>query len=338
MKNSLFIGLSALLCFSASFVSALPINSTAVGLVRRTQRKTDSGLTVSNVPSDWPDDATLTRVLASAPGKAFFWTGRNGGVSVEGKALLVAKAQGGNTLEGTLSSGGVIMPDFDFGNPETVRIWTVASKTFAELASGDSFVVTGRSTREGNIFHKDELPRLKRNRRINKIFKIDSTTARRTLVFDRNAGKLDAAANEANLRRDACLAKPPQLTIPRRSNSFRRDLSPVEKRAAPAARNQRRKAAAAPACPLPGAAQNKKVVPRSATASKVPRERTFPAGGKKPAAKPPAQKRKVARPANRPKRAPGKAAPPRKRTTPVKKPKKAAKPATKARGKPRKRR
>jgi hypothetical protein len=43
------------------------------------------------------------------------------------------------------------------------------------------------------------LPRLKRNRRINKIFKIDSTTARRTLVFDRNAGKLDAAANEANL-------------------------------------------------------------------------------------------------------------------------------------------
>lgn len=158
MKNSFFIGLSALLCFSASFVSALPINSTAVGLVRRTQRKTDSGLTVSNVPSDWPDDATLTRVLASAPGKAFFWTGRNGGVSVEGKALLVAKAQGGNTLEGTLSSGGVIMPDFDFGyvasaslvyscslpfcsNPETVRIWTVASKTFAELASGDSFVV-----------------------------------------------------------------------------------------------------------------------------------------------------------------------------------------------------
>jgi len=334
----LFIGLSALLCFSAPFVSALPINSTAVGLVRRTQRKTDSGLTVSNVPSDWPDDDTLRRVLVSAPGKAFFWTGRNGGVSVEGKALLVAKAQGGNTLEGTLASNNIIMPDFDFGNPETVRIWTVASKTFSELASGDSFVVTGRSTREGNIFHKDELPRLKRNRRINKITKIDSTTARRTVVFQRNAGKQDAAANEANLRRDACLASPPQLTIPRRSNTFRRDLSPVKKRAAPAARNQRRKAAAAPACPLPGAAQSKKVVPRSATASKVPPERTFPAGGKKPAAKPPAQKRKVARPANRPKRAPGKAAPARKRTTPVKKPKKAAKPATKARGKPRKRR
>ncbi|KAJ6466191.1 hypothetical protein DFH09DRAFT_1224580, partial [Mycena vulgaris] len=292
MKNFLFIGLSALLCFSTSFVSALPINSTSVGLVRRTQKKTDSGLTVSNVPSDWPDDATLTRVLASAPGKAFFWTGRNGGVSVEDKALLVAKAQGGNTLEGTLSSGGVIMPDFDFG------------------------YVTGRSTREGNIFHKDELPRLKRNRRINKIFKIDSTTARRTLVFDRNAGKLDAAANEANLRRA------PTLSVV--------TLSPVKKRAAPAARNQRRKAAAAPACPLPGAAQNKKVVHRSVTASKVPKRRTFPAGGKKPAAKPPAQKRKVARPANRPKRTKGKAAPARKRTTSVKKPKKAAKPATKA--------
>ncbi|KAJ7675418.1 hypothetical protein B0H14DRAFT_3686036 [Mycena olivaceomarginata] len=297
MKNSLFIGLSALLCFSASFVSALlPINSTAVGLVRRTQRKTDSGLTVSNVPSDWPDDATLTRVLASAPGKAFFWTGRNGGVSV--------KAQGGNTLEGTLSSGGVIMPDFDFGNPETVRIWTVASKTFAELASGDSFVVTGRSTREGNIFHKDELPRLKRNRRINKIFKIDSI-----LQPDARSSSTVMLGNWM-LPPTRPISKPPQLTIPRRSNSFRRDLSPVEKRAAPAARNQRRKAAAAPACPLPGAAQNKKVVPRSATASKVPRERTFPAGGKKPAAKPPAQKRKVARPANRPKRAPGKAAPP----------------------------
>ncbi|KAJ7865385.1 hypothetical protein B0H13DRAFT_2562142, partial [Mycena leptocephala] len=40
---------------------------------------------------------------------------------------------------------------------------------------------------------------------------------------------------------------------------------------------------------------------------------------------------------NRPKRAPGKAAPPRKRTTPVKKPKKATKPASKPRGKPRKR-
>jgi hypothetical protein len=108
-----------------------------------------------------------------------------------------------------------------FSNPETVRIWTFASKTFAELASGESFVVrrltlmqkndtlltihdtriqiTGRSTREGNIFHKDELPRLKRNRRITKITKIDSTTARRTVVFDRNANKQDAAANEANL-------------------------------------------------------------------------------------------------------------------------------------------
>ncbi|KAJ7865421.1 hypothetical protein B0H13DRAFT_2067832 [Mycena leptocephala] len=350
MKNSLLIGLSALLYFSAPLVSALPIvsaqpvNTTAVGLVRRTSRKTDSGLTVSNVPSDWPDDATLTRVLASAPGKAFFWTGRNGGVSVEGKALLVAKAGGGNTLEGTLSSGNVIMPDFDFGNPETVRIWTFASKTFAELASGESFVVTGRSTREGNIFHKDELPRLKRNRRITKITKIDSTTARRTVVFDRNANKQDAAANEANLRRDACLAKPPQLTIPRRSNTFRRALSalssslPFSRRAAPPARAARRKAAPAPACPLPGAAQNKKVVQRSLTASKVPPERTFPKGGKKPAARAPVKKRTVKRPANRPKRAPGKAAPPRKRTTPVKKPKKAAKPASKPRGKPRKRR
>ncbi|KAJ6542158.1 hypothetical protein DFH09DRAFT_1089223 [Mycena vulgaris] len=338
MRNSLVIGLPALLCLSASFVSALPFNSTAVGFVRRTQKKTDSGLTVSNVPTDWPDDATLTRALASAPGKAFFWTGRNGGVSVEGRALLVAKAQGGNTLEGTLAAANLIMPDFDFGNPETVRIWTLASQSFAEQASGVSFVVTGRSTRENNIFHKEELPRMKRNHRINKIFKIDSNTARQKLVFDRNAGKQDAAVNEANLRRKACLASPPQLTIPRRSNSFRRDLSPVEKRAAPAARSQRRKTAAAPACPLPGAAQNKKVVARSLTASKVPPERTFPAGGKKPAAKPPAQKRKVPRPANRPKRAPGKAAPPRKRTTPVKKPKKAAKPASKPRGKPRKRR
>ncbi|KAJ7684555.1 hypothetical protein DFH06DRAFT_10642 [Mycena polygramma] len=217
MKNALIIGLSALLCFAAPLVSARPVvsaqpvNTTAVGLVRRTSRKTDSGLTVSNVPSDWPDDATLTRVLASAPGKAFFWTGRNGGVSVEGKALLVAKAAGGNTLEGTLSSGGVIMPDFDFGNPETVRIWTVASQTFSELASGESFVdtciqVTGRSTREGNIFHKDELPRLKRNRRVTKITKIDSTTARRTVVFDRSANKQDAAANEANLCVSPCLS------------------------------------------------------------------------------------------------------------------------------------
>ncbi|KAJ6465353.1 hypothetical protein C8R45DRAFT_939557 [Mycena sanguinolenta] len=338
MKNSFFFGLPALLCLSASFISALPINSTAVGLVRRTQKTTDSGLTVSDVPSDWPDEATMTRVLVSAPGKAFFWTGRNGGVSVEGKALLVAKAAGGNTLEGTLAAGGVIMPDFDFNNPDTVTIWEFASKKFAELASGESFVVTGRSTREGNVFHKDELPRLKRNRAITKITKIDSTTARRTVVFQRNAGKQDAAANEANLRRDACLASPPRLTIPRRSNSFRRDLSPVTKRAAPAARSQRRQAAPAPACPLPGAAQNKKVVQRSLTASKVPPERTFQAGGKKPATKAPAQKRKVPRPANRPKRVPGKAAPPRKRITPAKKPKKTAKPASKARGKPRKRR
>ncbi|KAJ7725819.1 hypothetical protein B0H16DRAFT_1593916 [Mycena metata] len=342
MKNSLFTGVSALLCFSASFTSALPFNFTAVGLVRRDSHKTDSGLTVSNVPTDWPDDATLNRVLASAPGKGFFWTGRNGGVSVEGKALLVAKSQGGNTLEGTLAAANLIMPDFDFNNPETIRIWTVASKAFANLASGETFLVTGRSTREGNVFHTEELPRLKANRKITKITKIDSTTARRTVVFDRNAGKLDAAANEANLRRDACLASPPRLTIPRRSDTFRRDLtSPpptVQKRAAPAARSARRKGGAAPACPLPGATQTKKVVQRSNTSSKQPPERTFQAGGKKPAAKPPAAKRKVPRPANRPRRPPGKAAPPRKRITPVKKPKKAAKPASKPRGKPRKRR
>ncbi|KAK7044873.1 Transposase [Favolaschia claudopus] len=348
MRSSLFLGLTALI----ASVAALPTG----GLVRRVQSKTDSGLTVSDVESDWPDEATMTRVLTTKPNKAVFWTGRNGGVSVEGRALLVAKSFGGNTLEGSLAGGNLIMPSFNFGNPKTVEIWTFASQTFAKLATGEAFVVTGRNVREGNIFHKEELPRMKRNKKITKITKIDSQTGRRTVVFERNAKKEDAAINEANLRRDACKEKPPFVTVPRRSNSFRRDVNSTDaasssffftegssgltftKRAAPAARAARRNTGAAPACPLPGAPQAKKVVARSNTTVKEPKARSFPAGGKKPAKKAPVPKKKVARPANRPKRPKGKPAPARKAVTPKKKPKKVPKPAAKPKGKPRKRR
>ncbi|KAK7055694.1 Transposase [Favolaschia claudopus] len=347
MKSPLFIGLYALSCFSLTGF-AMPYGKTAEGLLRRAQSVTDSGLTVSDVESDWPSEAQMTAALTTAPNKGVFWTGSNGKVSVEGRALLVAKSLGGNTLEGSLAKANLIMPSFNLKDPKTVEVWTFASQTFAKLASGESFLVTGRSTRELNIFHKQELPRLKNNKKITKITKIDSLTNRRTVVFDRNAKKEDAAINEANLRQKACLSKPPLVTVPRRANSFRRDIDSastdsdstevIAKRAAPPARAARRNTGAAPACPLPNAPQNKKVVARSNTTPKQPKDRSFAAGGKKPAAKKPVPKKKVARPVNRPRRPKGKAAPPRKRVTPKKKPKKVPKPAAKPRGKPRKRR
>ncbi|KAK7044936.1 Transposase [Favolaschia claudopus] len=343
MKNLFLLGLSCLL----ASVSALPYGQPPNGFLRRAgvRSVTDSGLKLSDVESEWPDENTMRRVLTTAPNKAVFWTGRNGGVSVEGRALLVAKSFGANTLEGALAKASLTMPGFDFKNQKVIDIWTFASATFAKGATGEVFLVTGRNVREDNFFHKEELPRLKRNRKITKITKIDGLTNRRTVIFERNAKKEDAAINEANVRQKACLAKPPVLTVPRRSNSFRRDLEkPTEleliaKRAAPPAKAARRNTGAAPACPLPNAPQAKKVVARSNTApKKQTRDRSFAAGGKKPKAKPPVKKTKVARPVNRPRRKKGAAAPPRKRVTPAKKPKKVAKPASKPRGKPRKRR
>jgi len=335
MRNHWLVRFFTLLSLFLSLATALPIHDNFYNNLKA--RASLSGLNLSENPADWPNEAQLKAALKTGRNGAYFWSGRSTQgtevKSMEEVALGIARGKGGDTLEGTLGKAGITMPVFDARSNEAVNIWNLASETFAKQASGTAFVVRGNKMRFDNVFHKSELPALKRNRNVLEVRDVDPRNPLVTkVIFKRNQALNDQQVEEGLKRRNSCGADAPAQTIPKRSNTF----PVVQRRQAPAARSQRRKTGAAPACPLPGAAQQKKVVPRSHTIPKEIPDKGRPAA--KPAARAPTPKKKVARPPNRPRRQPGAAAPRRKRTTPAKKPKKVPKPASKPRGKPRRRR
>jgi hypothetical protein len=142
-----------------------------------------------NVPVDttapFVDEATLREALKTDRNKAFFWTGRVDGVSVEAEAARRAGEIGGATLETRLRDAGIEMPAFDNRSEEAVKVWTLASTLFAEQASGIVHVVMGTSLREGNVFESQEFPTLKNNPGVATVIKIDAATGERTTLFAR---------------------------------------------------------------------------------------------------------------------------------------------------------
>jgi hypothetical protein len=116
--------------------------------------------------------------LGTAPGQAFFWSGRTAGIGGEEVAAGYAGRGAGVTLEQVLAQRGI-------PRPTTPEGWTRVSREFAQGASGDVRAVVGRSLRPGNQWETTELPVLKSNPNVASITTIDPATGVPTVIYTR---------------------------------------------------------------------------------------------------------------------------------------------------------
>lgn len=89
------------------------------------------------------------------------------------------------TLESTIASKKITMPEWDFNNPSSMEAWDLASGAYAEQVSGEIRAVVGSELRPGNIWENIELPRLIENPNVTKITTIDPKTGIETIIFER---------------------------------------------------------------------------------------------------------------------------------------------------------
>ena len=123
--------------------------------------------------------------LKTEPNTAFFWSGRTDGIGGADNAANIAKSRGGVTLESTIESQNIVMPEWDFNNPSTMEAWDLASEAYAEQVSGEIRAVIGAELRTGNIWENVELPRLMKNPNVTKITTIDPKTGVEKIIFER---------------------------------------------------------------------------------------------------------------------------------------------------------
>ena len=90
--------------------------------------------------------------LKTEPDTAFFWSGRTDGIGGAENAANIAKSRGGVTLESTIETQNIVMPEWDFNNPSTMEAWDLASGAYAEQVSGEIRAVIGSELRPGNIW------------------------------------------------------------------------------------------------------------------------------------------------------------------------------------------
>lgn len=134
------------------------------------------------VPGSLPSKDDLRTLTHTDRDSAFYWSGRdaNGnGVGPNGSGIAedIATANGGRTLEQTLTANGVDpLPEWNEADPESVRFWEEASGAFAENASGDVRAVVGSDLRPGNIWQTVEIPRLRDNPNVTGISQLDPDT------------------------------------------------------------------------------------------------------------------------------------------------------------------
>ena len=100
-------------------------------------------------------------------------------------AANIAKGKGGVTLESTIETKGITMPEWDFNNPSSMDAWDMASAAYAEQVSGEVRAVVGTKLRSDNTWENVELPRLMGNSNVTKITIIDPKTGIETVIFER---------------------------------------------------------------------------------------------------------------------------------------------------------
>ena len=123
--------------------------------------------------------------LKTDPDTAYFWSGKTDGVGGADVAARIAKSRGGVTLESTIESKNITMPEWDFNDPSSMDTWDMTFAAYAEQVSGEVHAVVGADLRPGNIWENVELPRLKNNPNVTKIITIDPKTGTETVIFER---------------------------------------------------------------------------------------------------------------------------------------------------------
>lgn len=137
-------------------------------------------------PTSWIDPLGLSGGCRArtAPGTAFFWSGRSNGTGVQPTARRIAAERGGTTLEMLIENRGIEMPMYDSRIPTSQEAWSSLSKEYAAGASGEVRVVLG-DLRPGNIWEAIELPELRKNPDVTRIVAIDAGTLHETVLFSR---------------------------------------------------------------------------------------------------------------------------------------------------------
>ncbi|MFD5830381.1 hypothetical protein ACFWGZ_33295, partial [Lentzea sp. NPDC060358] len=130
----------------------------------------------------------LRNVLASKPDGAFFWSGNyydsdGNRISVMNEAEYMAKADGRNTLEGTLDDKAIKLPGWGNTSPEGKAVWDSVSASLAHGASGDVYVLLGPSRRPDNVFHMTEFPILQQNPNVERVITVDVHTKEETVIY-----------------------------------------------------------------------------------------------------------------------------------------------------------
>jgi hypothetical protein len=142
-------------------------------------------------PGSLPSLDDLRHLTATDPNSAYYWSGRDAdgiGVGPDGSGIAERIAEGthGTTLEMTLAENGMDeLPVWNRHDPESVRFWEDASTAYADNARGDVTAVVGSDLRPGNIWQNVEIPRLRENPDVNRIYQINPDTGEVTLIFER---------------------------------------------------------------------------------------------------------------------------------------------------------
>ena len=124
-------------------------------------------------------------IFKTAPGTAFFWSGRTGGIGGADIALTIAKKYGGITLEGLIAERNVQMPAWNPQDSSTIYPWMNASAAYARQVSGLVRAVIGDDLRPGNVWSNTELGRLISNANVTEIIVVDPKTEQQKVVFKR---------------------------------------------------------------------------------------------------------------------------------------------------------
>ncbi|GGP77949.1 hypothetical protein GCM10010185_59810 [Saccharothrix coeruleofusca] len=136
----------------------------------------------------WIDN--LRNILDTKTDGAFFWSGSlydsdGNRISVMTEAEYMAKADGRNTLEGTLDDKGIKLPGWGNTSPEGKAVWDSVSASLAHGAKGDVYVLLGPQRRPDNVFHMTEFPILQQNPNVNRVIAIDVLNKQETVIFTR---------------------------------------------------------------------------------------------------------------------------------------------------------
>ena len=105
--------------------------------------------------------------------KAVFWSGTKQDasgktVSVNKDAQTFAKSNGKETLNMALQKNNIKIPTQQ-QNPQSNRVWDMASKTFATRASGKTDAVLGGAVRKDSVWNRVEKPALMKNDKVTQV-------------------------------------------------------------------------------------------------------------------------------------------------------------------------